>query len=237
MERNLLRQDVEVPMASRHGPSEPIETRNDTGTTIPRGGQGGFTLVELLIVLALIGVIATIMVFTTSSTLKKQRVEAQAAEVKGFVERAYIDTMRLHVPIYIVIEDRDANGERLINRWADDGGVVPRVSDGLLDENNDTLLDSLIIPRDIALIDGIGSDVNLVGGTWFLPASIGKPALLCNIQGYLVDPDNPGFGRFNAILTIPVTHTEMVEEALRPRFSYDVDVTPLWHVTTEKRLW
>jgi len=214
--------------------------------------ERGFSLLEMLIVVLILGLIATVATFEVSKTLKKQRVEAAGQDFKALLDSVYLlarngvfidpadpavvskypfpGSERNQVAIFAFVTDQDPDGERWVEIMPDvNNNLAP--DDALLDEEaNGHCREGMRITTDLSLST---ADADGIEGNW--PIANGQPTIMCDIQGQAVDPNTGSI--MTATLTIPVTHEEMVFDELRPKSSQVVTVTPLWQVTVTKEAW
>lgn len=183
-------------------------------------GERGFSLIEVLVVVAIMGMVAVILTVATSKALKRQRLETAAQEFKGFVDRAYILTAQQGRGVFTEIGPVQANGSRIVR-------LVEDTNENGAMETTDRELERMTLTSDIVL-----SNSATAATAW--PAGAGGTlVLLCDTLGRAV---NPGTGQpRTAAARVMLTHIEMTGSGtLRPVLTFTVDVTPLWRPTVTK---
>lgn len=178
--------------------------------------ERGFTLIEMIITVAILGLLAMIGSLALNKILKRQRVDVAAQEIRSFLQGAQAQATRSRSTVFVRIEL--ANGELRIT--ADAAGA--------------TVLDRYRIPESINFSTvTIGG---LEGCTWPVVIGTAIPALGCTPTGITVDPNNPS-RQVVAVQTLVLTHTEMVEDALHPKIRYDIVVYPLWKTDATREMY
>ena len=76
-------------------------SRPQPGSDIPRKG---FALIELLVVLILVGIVASISIRSVGDTMQRDRVVKTAAILSSDLEQAFATAGRLRVPVRILID-------------------------------------------------------------------------------------------------------------------------------------
>lgn len=214
-------------------------------SVLRKKGEKGFTLIEMLIVVAIIAIIAGIATVSVSTTLKKQRVEAAAYQFQSFVESASVHARERSRGVFVwvhrdadptgtgfwwycyLIEDTNRN-DILEYVVTNPNGEPP----GVAAANPDTFIPTqkVTFPDDISIAPAtpIG-----VGPQW--PGPNNWPALgadfvlLCDPRALPFNPTLATPVQINAPLAISLTHREMVAGDLHPQIRYDIFISPLWH--------
>ena len=222
-------------------PKEPLDTVRRNGSARRGGAEGGFTLIELLIVVGVIGILAIIATLEVSKTLKKQRLDAQSQEIKGFIDSSYLESQRLRVPVFCQLQPI-SNGSWWIARYADDGGFpAAPVSNLQLETGTDTLLQRKSIPSDLCFSR---TSINTFETPPSTPPATGpvawsrvngNPTLLCTVAGQSLQPNQAQAMLTMRVMQEPLTHVEMVEGALSPKFAYMIQITPLFSCTVVRQ--
>lgn len=182
----------------------------------------GFSLIELLVVVAIMGMISVIMTIAVSRTLKRQRLETAARELQSFATRAYTNTTSTGRAVFVQVTAPAADGSRLMNLYDDTN------NDGLYTDGTDLRTDTQIIPGDITVVTA--------NTTWSTYPPVGGSSYMikCDTQGQAWFWDNAvtQWKRFVGALALSLTHKEMgTGGTLRPDLRFDVMVSVLWQPT------
>lgn len=179
-------------------------------------GQNGFTLIEVLVVLAIMGLVAALMTIAVSKTLKRQRLGTAAAQLSSFIQKAYTNTSLNQREVFIEIGAAQSDGSRTAFMIEDSN------ENGSLD-GTDTQLDTLSITPDLVL-----SNSTTAGVAW--PVSSGNLIIGCSAGGRMVDPTTKT--NLDHYVELSITLSEMLSGDLTPGIRYTITVYPIWK--TEK---
>ena len=99
--------------------------------------QKGFTLTELMIVVALIAIFATLAVPNMGGMIARQRVQGQAAEIANAFTFAHNEAVRRGKPVFVVPAKvkSDGNLNDEINEWSEANALLVFTDNG---DNNQT---------------------------------------------------------------------------------------------------
>ena len=198
-----------------------------------RGRRRGVTLVELLIVIAILGIAFTFGLGGLNSILKRQRLGRAADDVRTVAGRTLTEMQNRNQPTFLAV------GKYVANRGTDVAVVLDGNGNGTLDEaidpNGDGLFDDAAttvvlwrarVPVDVAL-SNTGLATQTFNTQWDRPTTGPVSALLlCDFLGRAVIPTT------GAIITGPATvqlsHREMISGDLTPLVTYTVSIGPLF---------
>lgn len=219
--------------------------------------ERGFTLIEVLVVLAILSIIALIVTINVSSALKRSRLEAAANQFQSFVEGASVYARERSTGVFVwlhrdnapqggeqwwycyLIEDTNRNNI-LEYQITNPNGVPPgngTAADGdtFINSEKIGLEGGIALPPDIAIPGVAEVDPTAWGGRHNWPTPNDFPndyLLLCDPRGL---PFNPNTGvQIMQPSIISLTHSEMVNHTLGPRFRFDITVSPLWHTKLDR---
>lgn len=180
--------------------------------------DAGFTLIEMLVVVAIIGTITLIITLDAVKAVKRQRLEVAAQGIREALQAVYTRVLTTQKPVYVSI---DSANHLLI------------ISTDLAGNNRLNL--TYAIPSDISLSE---TSVNGVEANW--PVVNGRPTLECDTMGRTIDCSNTNptnWTQVTDLQTLVVTHSEMVQGTLHPRIEYVVTIYPLWKTVASPRTW
>ncbi len=190
------------------------------GGQVKRSSEhSGFTLIEALVVLAILGLIATILTVAVSNAIKRQRLDTAAQQLRSFIDKAYVSTTQTGNGVFVAIGPVQSDGTRLVKLVEDTN------SNHVLD-STEPVLDTETITSDLVL-----SNSTVTGSAW--PVVGSSMEMLCDAMGRAIDPTT---GRqITQDLIISLTHVDMTGSGtLRPRIRYDVRLYPLWNPSLTK---
>ena len=197
-------------------------------------GRRGFSMAELIVVVAIVGLAALIGLSGVNSALKRQRVGTAAEEVKTLVGRAFTEMQNRNVATYLVfgryvagtgtdvVVSVDGNGDG-------DGEDVDKDNDGLFDDgdNEDRVLWRYRVPEDVAL-SNTALATQTFNAQWFRPSSGPVSAvLMCDFRGRAMIP-SAAPQMVNGPATVQFCHRDMIDGSLTPLVTYTVSVAPLF---------
>lgn len=172
----------------------------------------GFTLLEALVVAALVGIIATIVGGILNSTYQRMRLEAAVSDIDSLLESAYSFMVRSQAEVFFGLVK---NPWRL--RVARDAALT------------DVLKEYAVpgfINFSLTALDGVESNWPAAGpnGPWVLRLdTFGRTT-------------TPGGAPVASVQELAITHRGMVTGGLAPRLRYEVRIYPLWRVEVAKEV-
>jgi len=198
-----------------------------------RRPEGGFTLIEVLIVVFILGLIATILTINVGTTLKKQRLETAAKQLGSFLKNAQMGASERSRGAFVVITPPDGNGQRTVWMVSD-----TNQDDALgFDPDNPQAGPDMPLPGGQMFLTadiGLQPDDAIPGGANQWPVIAGNYVLLCDPRGYPFNSAAAPATQITTPVSISITHAEMLSGSLHPRFRYDVTVSPLWTISVDR---
>jgi prepilin-type N-terminal cleavage/methylation domain-containing protein len=211
-----LRHETPGTTRDRGGGTGVAFTRTVISVHLParRHRESGVTLIEALIVLAIVGVLAAIVTVPINSYWQRARTETTAGDIRNFMQQAFTEAVNQHTPITVTLQ-QDASGKWVLQ--LSPAPPPPRTVNG-----------TYTIPDFVSLAYNPASGIS----AW--PTSGSARTLTCDTVGRTVDPTS---GRqVTSTMTMSITHVRMVDGSLAPDVRYDIQVFPIWNVTVRKTL-
>jgi prepilin-type N-terminal cleavage/methylation domain-containing protein len=202
-------------------------------------GHRGFSMVEILVELAVIGILAYILGFEILRFYQRQNLETTANNIVNLMQRAPIEMQRRGVEVFVQVGPLTATGVgstkvfpvQLIADTNNDG--VPNVGGG----------DTLIQELDIPVLDSAGNSVQQVAFSSVAPNQFQtslwsddstpdtNPRWLgCDFLTRTLNTGPPA-QQIAGVATLTMTHTRMLDGSLSPKKLFIVRANPLWQVT------
>jgi type II secretory pathway pseudopilin PulG len=190
-----------------------------------RQAGAGFTLIEALVVLALVGLIILVAIVPINSYWQRSRLETTAGDIRNFLQSAYFEAINQHAQVTVTLQLNATTG--LWELQLNPPPPAPRTANG-----------TFVIPAFISLAD---NPANTAGG-WPVSASD------ASVRGVICDPGDrtlvpTGFAGSAAesagqpvqeVKTLAITHVNMVDGSLQPNTRFDIQLPPIWSVTLRK---
>jgi prepilin-type N-terminal cleavage/methylation domain-containing protein len=194
----------------------------------------GFTLVELLVVLAILAIILTVAGIQVMRTLQKGRLAATVQSLQLLASRAYLEAQRRSATMFLRVGPLAGN-VLPVELWADNTTNDPGNDHiGTLKTTGgfpDVLVERIALDnRQIALstvdpgqIESAAWDENATDGT--------KARVLgCDVLGRAMDTSLVPPQQITQAATLSITHAEMVSGRLLPKRNYQLRISPGWGV-------
>ena len=196
---------------------------------VPRG----FTTVELLVVLAIVGLLIAIGGTEAIKFIRRQRPVAASQDLQLLAKRVFLESQRRGVDGFLRLAPPTAVNPRSIpvEIWVDTD------NDRAFNAANDALIDTYRIP----LTDVSGADIQQLSlstvaknqvesAAWsFNGTAIGTERVLgCDSVGRAYDPTTRL--QIGAVATLNLTHVDMISSSLLPRRNHQLRISPAWNV-------
>ena len=210
----------------------------------PRKRRKGFSLIELLVVIVIIGLTLTLGLSGIVSALKRQRLGTAANEVNNLVTKVYSTMQDQNLQTFL------AFGTYVAGTGTDVAVVIDRNENGVCDEaidpNNDGLFDDaptnlvpwrVRVPEDVALSNAAANG-QVFTGAWRRPTSGSvSAALLCDFMGRAITPPEDATGTPAVAAgpsTVQLSHRDMISGSLTPLVTYTVSIGPLFRSSVRR---
>ncbi len=206
----------------------------------------GFSLLEILVVIAILGIALMLGLAGVSSTLKRQRLASAADDLRTIAQRALTEMQNRNVATYLVFGKyvTDVGTDVAVALDTNNNGriEIDKNGDGLFDDanNDDTVLWRVRLQPEIAL-STTAVNAQSFNAQWAKPASGSNSAvLLCDFLGRTMRPDVSGAPplaaptQVTAVATVQMTHRDMISGALTPLTVYTLSINPLWAATVQR---
>lgn len=173
----------------------------------------GFTLLEVLVVVALFGIAATIVVGTLQSTYQKMRLETAVNDIDSLLESAHAAMISTQGEVFVGL----ISGPPWRLRVARNAALS-------------SVVEEYVVP------DYVNFSMNVLGAVdtnWPAMASNGPWQLRLDTVGRTTTVAG---APVTAVQTLTVTHRDVVTGRLKPRLRYRIEIYPLWRVNVAKEV-
>lgn len=184
------------------------------GQCMRLAGQRGITLVELLVVVALLGFLALIATAQLTHIVQKNQLESAARDVTAFLQGVPDLVAKQQSPLWV--------------------RFVPAPSPARLEVTAD--LAGTQVLRQLDLPEVITFDLTSLSGidtTWPQSTATSIYTLRCDTMNRATDPDSGT--QLQAEARLLLTHVNMLNGTLTPKYGIDVAVSPVWAVRMTRR--
>ena len=189
----------------------------------------GFSLLEVLIVVALIGIAAMIGFGQFSATFKRQRLVGSSAEMKTIAQSVRTTGQNRNAMAFLRIAPANPDGTIPIQVLIDSNG------NSQLDVGTDAVTREYSLPADLNLAspDPDGPGPASSWDQWVARAG-NDHYIACDFLGRTIDPVSQT--QVVRPLTLELTHDDMISGRLTPQVTWTLTVNPVWNAALAQRL-
>jgi prepilin-type N-terminal cleavage/methylation domain-containing protein len=204
------------------------------GVPSARRSQRGFTLIEWLVVIAILGLITLIAVININNAWQKARLKAEAGNLSAFLQSAYTFMVTNRAPVFVQLKPA-GGGQPLMLR-------ICQRFDCSVDVNGNGIFGAPYLLPSFATLDRGAINGSSVDANTVWPCNCTVPPTPCTItnsgpgsleldtMGRAANPYCTNFFQVTASQTLFMTHVNMVTGALKPNIAYTLQVFPVWKV-------
>jgi len=189
----------------------------------------GFSLLEVLIVMAIIGIIAAIGIGQMSTIFRRQRLATSAADLKTVLQSVRTSGQNRNALAFLRIAPPRADGTIPFDVYLDTNG------NSQLDIGGDLLAQEYELQGELSLAspDPDAGGPATAWDQWFVRAA-NDYVIACDFLGRTVNPVT--LAQVTRPLTLDLTHDDMVSGTLTPRVTWTLTVNPVWNAALAQRL-
>jgi prepilin-type N-terminal cleavage/methylation domain-containing protein len=191
-----------------------------------------FTLMEVLVVVAIIGLVMAIAVSALNTFFKKEDVSGVANNVRTVIQHAVIEMQNRNLRTFVELSQVSATPPFWrVKLYADTN------DNGILEPLTDAVIQTFDCPSQISFSTVNTTSMETAG--WSVnTADTATRSLLCDYQGRTA---NSGTQVTNTtIATLEITHRDMLllsAPKLKPSIRYEIRIGPLWNATVQRSSW
>jgi prepilin-type N-terminal cleavage/methylation domain-containing protein len=188
------------------------------------GPQRGFTLVEALVVVLIIGFLAALAVVQVNKAWQRSRLEGEAGTVQSFLQSAYTFMVNNRAPVFVRLVVSATGATVLAITQNSDGSGTVFASHTFPDFVSLSTTDPAPGVLDAATVWPCGACP---------PATCtigpGTPGVLeCDTMGRAMDTSCSPPQMVSGVQSLILTHVDMVRGSLQPRVVYTIQIPPVW---------
>ncbi len=232
--RRRLWSAYRVPARHRRDGTGVALTHTVTSVKQRVGRAAGFTLIEALVVLAIVGLLVLVAIVPISSYWQRSRLETTAGDIRNFLQSAYSEAIAQHTQVVVTLQQNATTG-----LWELYLTPPPLIGSRLL-----------VLPE---LVSFAYNPLATAGGWPVSSSDANVRGIMCDPSGRTMVPVFPvtplapvvaatftGSGTETAgqavqeIKTLAITHVNMVDGSLQPNTRDDIQLFPIWTVTVRK---
>lgn len=195
----------------------------------------GFSLVELIVVVAIIGFLALVGGNYLSDLYKKQQLATAAGDIRSFLQDASTQMQNRNLRIFVRVSQLAGPPARwhfeMIEDTTNNAAIDSYGGVGVRAAGKDTLLRVYDAQPPISLS---GTSVSQINSTFWSVNSADTAARSIGID-FLKRAFNPASGtQIGGVAVLSVSHADVVSGRMTPPIVYQVRVNPVWDVAVRK---
>jgi len=212
----------------RHGTRVAPVLPVDCVSSSARRREAGVTLIEALVVLAILGLVTAVVTVPINSYWQRSRLQSAAGDIRSFLQVAYTQAVNQHTPVTVTLQQDATTGNWTLQL---NPTPLPPGPGGL------AISGVYVLPSFVSLFH---NPVATAGG-W--PATGPVLSLVCAPDGLTFIPagatcaaNETAGAQTREVKTLSITHVSMLDGTLAPNTRFDIQIFPIWSVSYQKVL-
>ncbi|MBZ5587647.1 MAG: prepilin-type N-terminal cleavage/methylation domain-containing protein [Acidobacteriia bacterium] len=204
---------------------------------LPSRHQAGVTLVEALVVLAILGLVTAVVAVPINSYWQRSRIQSTAGDIRNFIQTAYTRAVSQHTAITVTLVQDSTTRKWTLQLTPDPAGAPAGWH---------AMYGTYVIPDFVDLTYNLAASAGgwPTAGASPPPVSGATSSLICDTMSRTLcpvgfascDPTSTTPAQVTSVRTLSITHTSMIDGSLTPKTRYDIQIYPIWNVSYQKVL-
>ena len=201
--------------------------------TLPGRREAGVTLIEALVVLAILGLVTAVVTVPINSYWQRSRLQSAAGDIRNFLQLAYVEAVNQHTAITVTLSKASTDAPWTLQLNPPPAGTRAALGTYVVPDFVSFAYNSAAAANPGAAPTGWPSQ----GSGPDAPRSLACDTMsrtLCPIGLVSCETSIDSAQQVTDVRTLSITHARMVDGSLSPNTRFDIVIYPMWSVSYQK---